>query len=157
MKGVRARRTWGRGPRTRVDVQVHKPRHRVLVHVVDGAHVRDAEEEQRRVEGHGAVLLACGVDHDLGLGRLLGLDLDLVRRHLGLGERVDEAFVVEDVAGGLREQLEDGRLDVLELCRHLCRLDDELILRLLEVGPLLRDRNSQKLVLEALLSDRKVE
>jgi hypothetical protein len=109
------------------------------------------------VEGHRAVLLARGVDHHLGLGRLLGLDLNLVGRDLGLRQRVDQALVVEDVAGALREQLEDGALDVLELGRHLGVGDDQLIFELLQVGPLLGDRDAQQLVLQPLLRDGKVE
>eukprot|EP00966_Prymnesium_polylepis_P175558 4062870-Prymnesium_polylepis.1 len=106
------------------------------------AHVSDAEEEQRRVERDGAVLLARRVDHHLRLGRLLRLGLDLVRGDLGRRERVDQALVGQDVALRLGEQLEDGRLNLLELRRRLGVGGHELVLELLQVGALLGDRDA---------------
>ena len=57
----------------------------------------------------------------------------------------------------LGEQLEDGRLDVLELRGHARVRDDELVLLRLQVGPLLGDGDAEELVLEALLRDGEVE
>ena len=44
------------------DVEVDEPGERVLVHGVDVGQVGDAEEEDGRVLGDGAVALACLVD-----------------------------------------------------------------------------------------------
>ena len=140
-----------------LDVQVHEPGHRVLVHVVHVAHVGHTEEEQRTVERHGSIFLARLVDHLFRLGRLLRLDLDLVRGDLGLRESVDQPFVVQDVAARLAEQSQDGRLDVLELRGHLGVRDDELVLERLKVRALLGDGDPEQLVLEAFLCDREVE
>mmetsp|Transcript_55338 Transcript_55338/g.132540 ORF Transcript_55338/g.132540 Transcript_55338/m.132540 type:complete len:392 (-) Transcript_55338:2752-3927(-) len=137
--------------------EVGEPRHRVLVHGVDLAHVGHAEEEQRAAEGDGPVLVARLVDDDLGGRGLVGLDRDLVTRHLGLRERVDQPLVVEDVALRLGEQLEDRRLDVLELPRHLGVLDDQVVLGLLQVGPLLVDDHREQLVLQPALGHGEVD
>ena len=71
------------------------------------------------------VALAHKRDLVLRLRGDLDLLLDLVRRDLGLRERVDERLVVEDVARRVLEQEEDLVLDLLELALVLGVLEHE--------------------------------
>ena len=66
-------------------------------------------------------------------------------------------LVLQDVALGGGEHLEDLVLDVLQLLLVLGRLDDQLVLGLLELGLLLGGHDAQQLVLQAQRRDHEVD
>ena len=87
------------------DKQRDEPREGVLVHRVHEREVGDAKEQNRRARRHRAVLLSRRVDVLLRALRLRHLLRDFVRRHLRLRQRVDENLVVEDVPGGVGQEV----------------------------------------------------
>lgn len=69
----------------------------------------------------------------------------------------DQLFIVQDVIGGLRHELKDLALDLLELSLEVAELHDELVLLLLELWLLIGDDIDQELVLKAIWRDCKVD
>ena len=72
-------------------------------------------------------------------------------------ERIDEVLVVEDVALGGLEQIEDLVLDLLELPLVLRVLHDQLLALRLELRLLAGDGEAEHLVLQALRRRHEVE
>ena len=67
---------------------------------------------------------------------------------LDAGERLDEVVVVEDVALARGEQPQDLLLELVEQLGVVGKGDDELILLLLELRPLLAHDEAEQLVLQ---------
>eukprot|EP00968_Pinguiococcus_pyrenoidosus_P021236 scaffold2724_cov260-Pinguiococcus_pyrenoidosus.AAC.23 len=129
----------------------------VLVHRVHAAHVRDDEVQQRPPRGRRHVARPRFVDLHLRLLCLLHALLDNLRGGLRVVERVDENLVVEDVALGLGEQLEDLGLQILQKLLVLRHAQHEAHLAVLDVRPLLAHYHPQQLVFQAAQRDREVD
>ena len=131
--------------------------------VSSGAHVRDdvqlvdEEEHERAALGDRPVDLARLGDGRLGVLGDDHLGGDLLRGGLRLLEREDEVLVAEDVALRVGEHHEQIVLELLELDRELVLLRHELLLLLLQVGPLLGDDGREQLLLEPLLRHGEVD
>ena len=130
--------------------QVGEPLQRVLVHVADVGHVRDAEEEEGAVLGDGAVPGSGLVDLRLGGVRHLLLLRDLIREELGRRQDLHRALVLQDVPLGRAQHLEDLILDLLELFLVLRALDDELIFLLRQIRAFLRDDDAEELIFQTV-------
>ena len=75
---------------------------------------------------------------------------------LNEGQRKPLGLHLQDVVGR-GEDLQDLVLDLLQLARVRRALQDELLLLLLQVLPLLRHHNVQQLVLQPLRGDHEVD
>ena len=124
---------------------------RDLVHRVDGRHVDDDKVEQRAARRHGAVLLTRGRDARVGLLRRLQLRLHLDGGLLRQLQHLHQAGVVEQVARRVGEPIEQIVLEPLERALVGVTLLDELLLLLLELGPLELHRAAEQLLLQPAL------
>ena len=136
------------------------PRERVLVHRVDVRHVGDAEEEDRRAVRRRLVAFArvSSISLRSSPRRPPASARSRSRPSWPRAARISIAFWSSRMLPStLGERLEDLVLDLLELALVLRRLEDQLRLLLLELGPLLGDDDAEQLVLEALGGDHEVE
>lgn len=97
------------------DEEVDEPGEGVLVHGLYVGQVGDGEEEDGRVHGDGRVAHARLVDlHLRHLGHRLLLR-DLVGQHFGRGQDLHRRLILQDVALGRGEHLQDLILNLLQL------------------------------------------
>ena len=106
---------------------------------IAAAQVEQCEEEERARPGDGAEDVALAVEGGRQLGRLDELLLDRLRGRLERVERVDELLVLEQVALGRRELLEQLLLHPLELDLELVLRREQRRLLRLELGLLVLD------------------
>ena len=139
------------------DEERDEPRERVLVHGIHEGEIRDAEEEHGRARRHGAIFLSRLVDILLRRLRLRNLERNLVGRHLRLRQGVDEHLVVQYVARGVTEEVENLILNLRQFFLHAGVGYDELVLRLGEILALLHHNRAEKLILQAVEGDEEVE
>ena len=122
-----------------------KPRQRVLVHGFNVGEVGDAKVQNLRVVRHWNIPLADFVNF---LFRLHGnrlLLFDFLRHDFGRVQRLDGRLVLENVALGRGERVQDLVLDLLEDALVLGGLEHEARLLLLELRPLLGDDDAEQL------------
>mmetsp|Transcript_66859 Transcript_66859/g.164845 ORF Transcript_66859/g.164845 Transcript_66859/m.164845 type:complete len:203 (-) Transcript_66859:3743-4351(-) len=117
----------------------------------------DQEVGQRPTHGHGHVGLAGRRDDHFGLLSDLLLLRDLVGRDLGALQPLDELDVLEDVALGGREAVQQLVLEGLELHLEAVLLLHQHHLLLLQVGPLLVDDEGEQLLLQPVERDHEVD
>ena len=67
---------------------------RVLVHLIDAAHLRDGEVEDAAALGDGPIEVSRLVDDDLDLFGLLEILGDLLAAHFAVVQVLDESVVV---------------------------------------------------------------
>mmetsp|Transcript_46683 Transcript_46683/g.110678 ORF Transcript_46683/g.110678 Transcript_46683/m.110678 type:complete len:770 (+) Transcript_46683:1114-3423(+) len=135
----------------------HEVGHREAVHVVQHPELVDEEVGQRAADGDRNVRLARGGDGQLRLLGDLLLLLNLVRRHLGALQPLDELDVLEDVALRGAESVQQLVLQRLELELEPVLLLHEHHLLFLEIRALLVDHQPQQLLLEPVERDHEVD
>ena len=96
---------------------------RRLVHAVDRRELGDEEVDERGAVRHGAELLAGLRDLLVRLTRDLQLRVDLLRRLLGVGKHVDELRVVQQVALGVGQPVQQRLLQLLNVLLVVVHLD----------------------------------
>ena len=123
---------------------------RILVHSVDKSEVSDDEVEDGAASRHRAIPFTRLVDVLLGLLRLLHSPLDDARSQLRVVQRVDQHFIVQDVALRFLQQLQNFVLEIAQLPLVVGNTHNEAVFLLLEVWTLLPHDVSKQLVLKPL-------
>ena len=134
-----------------------EPGQRVLVHGLHVGQARDAEEEVAGISRDLLVLKPSLINLLLSLLCDLLLHVNLVRELLGRGNHVDCRLILENVALGRAEDLNDLVLNLLELSGILSRLEHQFDLLLLKLRPFHGHSQRKELIFQALLGDHEVQ
>ncbi|KAK2949419.1 hypothetical protein BLNAU_15614 [Blattamonas nauphoetae] len=131
----------------------------VLIHRVHRRQVDHDEEEERSAAGSRAVSFSCFVDLCVGLLHFGCRLLDAVGSGFAGLQDVHHFLVVDERLGWVEgvEELQDLVLQPKHLRLVLCNSHNEVVLLFVEVGVLLLDNHSQKLLFESLLLHCKVD
>mmetsp|Transcript_34327 Transcript_34327/g.79162 ORF Transcript_34327/g.79162 Transcript_34327/m.79162 type:complete len:206 (-) Transcript_34327:270-887(-) len=148
---------WLLGRLYRQEEYLDEPFQTVLIHRLHLAKVRNHEEHRRASDRDGNVGLPGLLHKCLRLLLLFHALFNTGRGHLRVREGGDELLVIQDVALGVRQKLQDLILDLFELRFALSALNDQVLALLLHLLLFLRHHNPQHLILKSIWSHHEVE
>eukprot|EP00906_Rhabdomonas_costata_P033431 RCo047125 len=140
----------------RLLVQPEEHRKAELVHMVHRRKVPNQEEQLGAIRGEGAVavaLLVQALPYGAGVHKAL---VDLQRTGFDLVQVVDQGLVLQQTALGVGEVPQQGVLELGELHLRGFLLLQQAALLLLQLRPLMLDRQPQELAFQATPGDREV-